>query len=64
MPPDRVDVLQRALARAREAGASAVLAADGPPLVLPIRRLSTDAELRARLADAAYEWSQRHPPRS
>jgi hypothetical protein len=134
IPSDRADVLHRALARAREGGASAELAADGPPdrmlqdadvivslpwpamrgvhaatlaamaarkavivletestaewpaldpqtwarrgfiadppivvsldprdeehsLVLAIQRLSTDARLRARLADAAYEWA-------
>ena len=30
-------------------------------LVLAIRRLSSDASLRARLADAAYAWRQRQP---
>jgi hypothetical protein len=30
-------------------------------LVLAIQRLSSDSELRARLADAAYQWRQRQP---
>ena len=134
VPAARVDVLQRAMARAREAGASAALAPEGPPdrvlkdadvivslpwpvpnepqssvvaamaarkpiivlettataewpaldpqtwqprafgtdapivvsldprdeehsLVLAIQRLSKDAALRARLADAAHAWA-------
>lgn len=137
LPAARADVLQRALARACLAGASAALAADGPPgrvlqeadvvvslswpvtneprtsvlaamaarkpvivlettstaewpaldpqtwrprgfgtdapivvsldprdeehsLVLAIQRLSNDAALRARLADAAHAWATKH----
>jgi len=33
-------------------------------LVLAIQRLSSDPNLRARLADAAYAWRQRQPPAS
>jgi hypothetical protein len=137
LPAVRVDVLQRAIARAREAGAAAAVAPEGPPdrllqaadvivslpwpvtnehqtavlaamaarkavivlettstaewpaldpqtwrprglgtdapivisldprdeehsLVLAIQRLSKDAPLRARLADAAHAWATKH----